>query len=131
MFIGLCGGKIPAKFMTRLLTEIRVGICTGKNSIAEYLVWRHGFSRLSLAPKYSLPDGSLSPIDDTVHRTDALEFHHVDSLLDFVTKHWDKRWVTTDIWDEQVLETLMRRPFFLLVSVDAPVSLRWKRLEER
>ena len=65
-----------------------------------------------------------SAIDETV-------FNQVDPLVDFVTKQWAKNWVITDICTESVLETLMRRPFFLLVSVDAPVHLRWNRLKGR
>lgn len=58
-------------------------------------------------------------------------FPDVDALLDFVTLRWSERWVTTDIWDGQVVDALLRRPFFLLVSVDAPVSVRWQRFRER
>jgi dCMP deaminase len=58
-------------------------------------------------------------------------FADVDSLLDFVTLRWQERWVTTDIWDGEVVDTLLRRPFFLLVSVDAPVTVRWKRFTDR
>jgi len=62
---------------------------------------------------------------------DKHTFADVDSLLDFVTKRWQERWVTTDIWDESVLDALLRRPFFLLVSIDAPVSVRWERFKAR
>ena len=62
---------------------------------------------------------------------DQRSFGDVDSLLEFVTKTWKQRWVLTDIWNEEILEHLLRRPFFILVSVDAPVSLRWKRFRER
>ena len=48
-----------------------------------------------------------------------------------MTKRWQERWVTTDIWDEGILDVLSRRPFFLLISVDAPVSLRWERFKNR
>lgn len=58
-------------------------------------------------------------------------FPNVDALLDFVTLRWREPWVTTDIWDEGVVEALLRRPFFLLVSVDAPVSVRWQRFKDR
>lgn len=58
-------------------------------------------------------------------------FADVDSLLDFMTKRWNERWVTTDIWDNHVLDRLLQRPFFLLVSVDAPLGLRWKRFSDR
>lgn len=58
-------------------------------------------------------------------------FENVDLLLEFVTKRWRECWVTTDIWDGATLDRLIQRPFFLLVSVDAPVSLRWKRFTDR
>lgn len=58
-------------------------------------------------------------------------FSNPDELLDFVTKHWRDRWVTTDIPDESVLEMYTRRPFFLLISVDAPVTVRWRRFQTR
>jgi len=58
-------------------------------------------------------------------------FDTADSLLDFATKRWQERWVTTDIANGEVLDRFLLRPFFLLVSVDAPVSLRWKRFSDR
>lgn len=60
-----------------------------------------------------------------------LRFRSTDSLLEFVTKRWRERWVTTHIESESVLETYMRRPFFLLISVDAPLMVRFQRLRER
>lgn len=58
-------------------------------------------------------------------------FDTADALLDFATKRWQERWVTTDIADGATLDRFLLRPFFLLVSVDAPVSLRWKRFSDR
>ncbi|KAI6716052.1 hypothetical protein JHW43_001436 [Diplocarpon mali] len=58
-------------------------------------------------------------------------FDTADFLLDFVTKSWQSFWVTTDIHSEAVLDKLDRRPFFILVSVDAPIHVRWKRFQER
>jgi dCMP deaminase len=71
-----------------------------------------------------LPDDSNEA--DTQHT-----FPDVDKLLDFVTLRWQERWVTTDILDEHVVDVLLRRPFFLLVSVDAPVTVRWQRFKNR
>lgn len=58
-------------------------------------------------------------------------FSTTTALLDFVTKHWRSRWVTTDVHDEAVLDTLSRRPFFILISVDAPLTVRWQRYQRR
>ena len=63
--------------------------------------------------------------------SNTLVFDNASSLLEYVTKQWQRRWVTTDVWNESVLDVFLRRPSFLLVSVDAPVSLRWRRLKER
>ncbi|KAI0509446.1 cytidine deaminase-like protein [Xylaria bambusicola] len=52
-------------------------------------------------------------------------------LLDYVTKHWRSRWVTTDIHSEGVVDALSRRPFFILISVDAPVTVRWQRHQRK
>lgn len=58
-------------------------------------------------------------------------FETTDSLLDFVTRRWQQRWLTFDIQDEDTLEKFVRRPFFVLISIDAPVNVRWKRFAER
>lgn len=55
----------------------------------------------------------------------------MNSLLDHVTKHWRSRWVTTDIHNEAVLDALSRRPFFILLSVDAPLTVRWRRYQQQ
>lgn len=59
------------------------------------------------------------------------QFVSAEELLEFVTKRWQERWVTTNIWDEETLDIFLRRPFFFLVSVDAPIGLRWKRCRQR
>lgn len=102
-----------------------VGICAGKNSVADYLIEDLGFVRLRLAQQES------PPLEAEQHNAEDKPFACVQSLLDFVTKQWQQRFVTTDVWDENILENLLRRPSFILVSVDAPVSLRWKRLKNR
>ncbi|PYH90536.1 deoxycytidylate deaminase [Aspergillus ellipticus CBS 707.79] len=124
MLIGLCGA-----------------ICSGKHAVAEYLIKEEGFQSLKLK------DTGMSQKTDNLdydHQAwvsrDAekessprphLVFEDSKSLLDFVTKRWQGLWVTTDIWDASVLNRFLQRPFFLLVSVDAPISLRWKRFIDR
>ena len=131
MLIGLCGGKSVPEHMLPCLKDrlekliCTIGICAGKNSVADYLTENHGFVRLHLAQQ-------SSPVLDIKQQgVKEDSFACVESLLDFVTVKWQRRWVTTDVWNENVLEILLRRPSFILVSVDAPVSLRWKRLQNR
>ena len=58
-------------------------------------------------------------------------FRSADEILEFVTKNWQSNWVTTYLPNESVLEQFARRPFFLLVSVDAPLMLRWQRYQQK
>ncbi|KIW05641.1 hypothetical protein, variant 2 [Verruconis gallopava] len=120
MLIGICGG-----------------ICSGKSSIASFLAKHHGFKRLHLDRTSSTPAVEKSASNTTVPQNvedeaeDVLSFQTADALLDYVTARWREHWVTTDVWDESVLDVLLRRPFFLLVSVDAPVTVRWERFKLR
>ncbi|RMJ23976.1 Deoxycytidylate deaminase [Aspergillus sp. HF37] len=124
MLIGLCGG-----------------ICAGKHAIAEYLIQHQGFQLLQLSDKCS-PQLAEEPDDDlrlqapeitapSSSQSSDLVFDNVDSLLDFATKRWTEFWVTADIWEAATLDRFLQRPSSLLVSVDAPVSLRWKRFSDR
>lgn len=130
MLVGLCGGTsiVSKARISKVVDSMSEGICAGKSSVADFLTENLGFVKLHLAqePDLRKPWG--------VHGADIGDyklFANVESMLDFVTKQWQQRWVTTDIWNEDILENLLRRPFFILVSVDAPITLRWKRLKHR
>ncbi|KAI5927000.1 cytidine deaminase-like protein [Camillea tinctor] len=141
MLIGICGAK-----------------CAGKSTVARYLIDHHGFKKLRLESQHlfgqapgdgdattttTLPntneDGeNVIPVHSKQQGLPAspsvaadYTFSTTGALLDFVTKHWRARWVTTDIHDEAVFDALSRRPFFILISVDAPVTVRWQRHQER
>ncbi|KAH7011519.1 cytidine deaminase-like protein [Ilyonectria destructans] len=153
MLIGICGG-----------------ICSGKKTVAQYLVEHHGFRHLYLqSPPPSLGDSEsesaasetdkqpktpsgpelfsgasittgITTKNDTKSsssettlalRAQPHTFSTPEELLDFVTKHWRSRFVTTDIPTEAALDVFVRRPFFLLLSVDAPLTVRWHRYQER
>ncbi|KAH8434739.1 deoxycytidine monophosphate deaminase [Aspergillus melleus] len=123
MLIGLCGG-----------------ICSGKHAIAEYLIQNQGFRLLELKSNTISQAADEDEVDlqlqvpDTnggIKSPPSTVFECVDSLLEFATKNWQGLWVTADIWEGTTLDRFLQRPFFLLVSVDAPVSLRWKRLVDR
>jgi dCMP deaminase len=48
-----------------------------------------------------------------------------------VTKHWQDNFVTTSIYDERTVESLSGRPLFILIYIDAPISIRWQRFKDR
>ena len=60
-----------------------------------------------------------------------LPFSTPELLLEFVTKHWQERYVTADLPTEAVLEMYSRRPFFLLLSIDAPLGVRFERFRAK
>ncbi|GAB7347648.1 hypothetical protein MBLNU459_g4516t1 [Dothideomycetes sp. NU459] len=59
-----------------------------------------------------------------------LEFPDVKTLDDHMSHSWQENCVLTTIWDESVLETLLKRPFFIFVSVDAPIGQKVPALED-
>lgn len=65
------------------------------------------------------------------HSPASQSFARPQDLLDFVTKQWQGRFVMTDIATEAIFEVFARRPFFLLLSTDAPLTVRWQRFQDR
>jgi dCMP deaminase len=61
----------------------------------------------------------------------VIKFEDVTQLIAYVTPRWREHFVLTDIREKQILDELSTRPFFILISVDAPVTIRWKRYMER
>lgn len=49
------------------------------------------------------------------------------ALLDYVTRNWRNDYVTVDLIDQTALEKFSTRPFFMVVSVDAPILIRYHR----
>lgn len=128
-------------------------ICSGKRTIADFLISNHGFVRLCLK---HVDGKGLSgnecdaidtltltpPIDDVkdlsngiqsvkLNSKDDIWFNSMGQMVNYVTKRWRENFVTVDIWTEDDLEIVIKRPFFLLISVDGPVGIRWKRFNER
>lgn len=48
-------------------------------------------------------------------------------MLDYATRSWRSNFVTTSLRTKEQLEVFAKRPFFLLLSVDAPLMTRWRR----
>ncbi|CAB5395666.1 unnamed protein product [Rhizophagus irregularis] len=89
-------------------------ICSGKHSIAKWLVTTRGFTLLSLK--------------GTEHYGfNALHFNTPKDLLFYVTKNWIDNFVTCDIDNHKILELYRKRPFFLLLAVDSPITMRYQR----
>lgn len=57
----------------------------------------------------------------------SLVFDTADELLDYATRNWRDRLVTSDLRRKDVLDDFTIRPFFLLIYVDAPITTRYGR----
>lgn len=112
-----------------------LGICAGKHSVAKYLIQKHGFKALQLATEPRRPAqleaGDQLQLPNSISETPSENFQTTDDLVHFVTNRWREHWVIIDLSNEELLEKLLLRPFFLLVGVDAPISLRWRRFTDR
>lgn len=92
-------------------------VCSGKSSVAEYLVERHGFTQVTLG--HRAQEGA------------SLHFTSADVMLQHVTAHWQTNYVTLDLDTSELISMFEKRPFFLLVGIDAPIMQRWARAKAR
>lgn len=60
-----------------------------------------------------------------------LGFADVHQLLAYVTPLWREHFVLGDVRGKHVLDELSTRPFFVLIGIDAPATVRWKRHTRR
>ena len=104
--------------------------------MADYLVKQHGFEILALERPAGTPsveksasNARLSSRSSQHH--EVRKFQTPNELLDHATRNWRSRFITTSIWSQAILDVLSQRPFFILLSIDAPISIRWKRFSAR
>ncbi|CAK9685698.1 Cytidine and deoxycytidylate deaminase zinc-binding region family protein [Candida parapsilosis] len=129
-----------------MLIGISGTLSSGKTEVARYLTFQ-GFKVLHYQPHHAeLPDelNVCTPeSEDINYEMEQLAikqysnmenfkvFKTLDSLLEFVTVNWRDNYVISHIEDIAMLRALQKRPFFLHISIDAPLSLRYKRYAKK
>ncbi|QPG73256.1 hypothetical protein FOA43_000564 [Brettanomyces nanus] len=93
-------------------------LASGIDRVAGYLVNELGFRLLTLND--DTPDRS---VDLNLFRS----FETITELYSFATSHWSENFVIIKDLTSSDLEKFLKRPFFLLVSVDAPIICRYER----
>jgi len=63
----------------------------------------------------------------STHNKNPRCFSSPSSLLDYVTRNWRLDFVTVDLCTRNIIEMFAKRPFFLLLSIDAPLLDRFHR----
>ncbi|KAI5310024.1 Deoxycytidine monophosphate (dCMP) deaminase, partial [Ascosphaera atra] len=79
----------------------------------------------------STPGSTTPERSQTSSRREPIVFGNAQELRNYVVPRWRERFVTTHIWDDVTFEGFLLLPFFFLVSVDAPVTVRWERFVQR
>lgn len=87
----------------------------GKHTLAAHLVARHAFTRVSIEP---------SP-------RESLHFSSSSDFLAYATQHWRSHFVTTDLREKRQLDEFLKRPWVVVVQIQAPLRLRWRRAVHR
>lgn len=109
--------------------------CSGKYEVAKYLIVHHHFRPAFLRASTSLQQhGStlLSLCASPNQSQDTYDFDSTAELLDYCTAHWRDNIVTLDLRSRHELDVgFLKRPFFLLIGVDAPFTVRWRRENAR
>ncbi|KAH9819944.1 cytidine deaminase-like protein [Melampsora americana] len=96
----------------------------GKDTIAQHLVTQHAFKRVRITTS------RCNETDSKEARLDELRFDDQDGFLDYSTKHWSQDLVTTELESKIDIEKFLKRPFFVLVNIEAPTRLRWERFDQ-
>ena len=142
MLIGLCGGGsiLFSCFLSDTETQWETtGICAGKTSVANHLIEKHNFTLVTLRRDSSTSTPTVEKSATLAHvpnhapesGVEALEFESTQALDEHVSQKWQQHFVLTTIWNEGILDAMLKRPFFIFVSIDAPVGVRWQRFKRR
>nr|ODN96819.1 dCMP deaminase [Cryptococcus depauperatus CBS 7855] len=104
---------------------------SGKETVLGYLERKYGFKRVGL----SKVRNGKEPISEQRAGSESCStqktFSNPSDLLDYATHNWLSHFVTTDLRTHAEIEVFIKRPFFLLVSVDGPLRVRFEREKAR
>lgn len=102
-----------------MLIGISGTLGSGKTEVARYLT-QQGFKLIKFLDSGVRADSSIS---------EYAKFDNLEELVDYVTTNWLDNYVISHIDDLPMLEALQKRPFFLHISIDAPLHLRFLRFQ--
>lgn len=106
---------------------------SGKTQVARYLTFQ-GFTLITLEGQGLIQDSLQQDAirdedEDSIYGSsmEAKLFESLTDLVEYVTLNWRTNFVINNITSIQTLDALQRRPFFLHMSIDAPIKLRYER----
>ncbi|MFC1501528.1 AAA family ATPase [Elusimicrobiota bacterium] len=111
--------------------------CSGKDTVADYLVNKKGFLHFSLSDELrkELASKNIELTRENLikYGTNLRKTKGNAVLAEMVLKHIpdDKNSIVTSIRHSSEIEKLKTNKNFLLVNVDAPIALRFERMKKR
>ncbi|KAE8259297.1 hypothetical protein A4X13_0g1118 [Tilletia indica] len=111
--------------------------CAGKDAVARFLQKELNFQRTRLAGSYHHTTSALSEQprrhgkDDDDDDDDELVFGSAEAMLEHATVHWRQPLLTLDLAAEPDVRAFLKRPFFMLLAVQAPLGVRWQRYQTK
>ena len=115
-----------------------IGLCglpgSGKRAVETRLIEEHNFTRLVIGKTVKgNPNGGFSPPAEELERLDIFEknvqFDCLIEALDFVTTNWREDYVVSGLKTEEDFFVFLKRPFFMIISILAPVMARFHRFQ--
>ncbi|KAJ2803045.1 Deoxycytidine monophosphate (dCMP) deaminase, partial [Coemansia furcata] len=102
---------------------------SGKEEVANYLVSQLGFTRIHLVTdnSRSTPIANGHSAEANGHGDEQRVFTAAKHLINYITPRWRQNFVSTDITNPIDLYLMWKRPFVLVVGVDAPMGTRYRR----
>ena len=92
--------------------------CSGKHTMAHYLIKTHNFTHISLSKS-------------EFKKSEITYFDSATALLEFVMMNWTTHYVLTGLQDARDWQVLRKRPFFLLIAIESPMSLCFERYQDQ
>lgn len=100
--------------------------CSGKNELVRFLSYQ-GFVPIRFLP----PDDDNDNNNGETSLGSELSFSLVEDLVNHVTLHWREQFVLLPVASTPLVDALSKRPFFLHVGIDAPITVRHARCVSR
>jgi dCMP deaminase len=118
-----------------MLIGISGTLGSGKTEVARYLSFQ-GFKYIDFQRSDATDVEIIKGLDlnesslNEHELKPEIKFDNLQELIDYVTKNWRSDFVLTDINSLEELDPLSKRPFFLHLSIDAPLKQRWERYKK-
>lgn len=120
-----------------MLIGISGTLSSGKTEVARYLTFQ-GFRLIKFDDSgvdNDSPDEDATSLMNGLQLVEAMGVHvaftQLDDLVNYVTANWQDNYVISHLNDMTMLQALQKRPFFLHLSIDAPIHLRYQRFSSR